>query len=100
MLVCEDLSLPQQVVQAVHAAHEAGRLLTDKGGLSVAVCSVPNERKLHLAHARIEDSGIRAVLFREPDLGGRATAIATEPVNHETFRNTFRKYRLWGGRLR
>ena len=98
MLVCGDLSLPQQLCQAVHAAHESGIHLGDKnnGISSVVVCAVPNEDELLRAEHRLAQKGIRTVTFREPDLGNRATALSTEPING-AFRKVLSRYPLWKG---
>ena len=98
MLVRTDLPLEQQIVQAVHAAHESGRHLAPQNESidSVVVCRVDSEQKLMRAHDRLERQGIRTVLFREPDIGNQATALATEPVNGSV-RKSLSKYPLWKG---
>jgi hypothetical protein len=98
VLVCGDLSLPQQLCQAVHAAHEAGAHLADKenGISSVVICSVPNEDELLRAEHRLAQKGIRSVVFREPDLKNRATALSTEQING-AFRKVLSRYPLWKG---
>lgn len=98
MLVCEDLSPAQQICQAVHAAHESGLHLADKsnGISSVVVCSVPAEDDLLKAEFELTRRGIRLVVFKEPDLGGRATALATEPLDGAC-RKFLSRYPLWKG---
>lgn len=98
MLVCGDLTLRQQLCQAVHAAHESGiHLNGNKNGISsVVVCSVPTEDALLKAEYNLGKRGIRTVVFREPDLGNRATALSTEPING-AFRKFLSKYPLWEG---
>lgn len=98
MLVCGDLSLAQQMCQAVHAAHESGIHLSDKnnGISSVVICSVPSEDDLLKADFDLKRRGIRSVIFKEPDLENRATALATEPLNGE-FRKLLSRYPLWKG---
>jgi len=98
VLVCGDLSLPQQMCQAVHAAHESGIHLTEKsnGISSVVICSVPDEAELLKAEYKLKMSGIRTVTFREPDLGDRATALSTEHIN-QAARKVLSRYPLWKG---
>lgn len=98
MLVCGDLSLPQQICQAVHAAYESGLHLGDKknGISSVVICSVTDEKELVKADYRLKESGIKTALFHEPDLGGRATALATEQVT-QAARKVLSRYPLWKG---
>jgi hypothetical protein len=98
VLVCGDLSPAQQMCQAVHAAYESGLHLGDKtnGISSVVICSVSDEKELLKADYRLKASGIKTVTFREPDLGDRATALATEQVN-EAARKVLSRYPLWKG---
>ena len=98
MLVCGDLPIPQQMCQAVHAAYESALHLGDKqnGVSSVVICSVPDEADLLKAQFRIQESGTKTVLFREPDLGNRATAIATEQIDQAS-RKVLSRYPLWKG---
>ena len=96
MLVRSDLSQAQQLVQAVHAAHEAGIRFGDPSSISsVVICSVPSEASLLLAKERADLAGIRTALFVEDDFGDQATAFATEPL-HGSLRKVFRDYPLWG----
>jgi hypothetical protein len=95
VLVRQDIPLSQQLVQAVHAAHEAGIYLSEESQTSsVVVCGVSNEQELLKSQARIESRGIRFVLFREPDMNDEATALASEPLNG-TGKKAFANYKLW-----
>jgi hypothetical protein len=69
-------------VQAVHAAVEAARrfLTPDHPHPHLVLCRVPSERDLLAAADRLDRLGIRFQLFREPDRGDEATALATEPL--------------------
>ena len=98
VLVRTDLSLPQQLCQAAHAAHESGRHLADRTSAvsSIVLCALPSERTLLDARERLEFLGLRTVLFREPDLGGQATALATEPLEPSR-RSMLSRYPLWKG---
>jgi hypothetical protein len=58
------------------------------------VIGVPDEESLLDAHRLTEHHGIRAVLFREPDINDEATALCTEAVDPAGGR-TFRRYKLW-----
>jgi hypothetical protein len=87
--------MAQQLCQAVHAAYEAGIRFGDPHRISsVVVCSVPDERALQLAEARIRDNGIKSYMFTEPDIGDEATALATEPI-FGAARRVLSKYPLW-----
>ena len=82
--------------QGIHAAYESGLHLTsptDEIHYTV-VCQVPDEMSLLKAQYDIEHMGFRTVLFKEPDLGNQATALATEPIP-ECVKKKFSKYQLW-----
>lgn len=82
-------------MQAVHAAHDAGRFFCspDDPVPSVVVCQAPDEDSLQREANRLEQRGIRVTVFREPDRGNEATALATEPLGQEA-RRLFRKWKL------
>jgi len=92
--VCADLSPQQQMVQVAHAAQECGLHLSTAAPDSdfIVVCSVPNEAALLAEAAKHEHARIRVI--REPDLGQRATAIASAPVVGKA-RKPFRHWKLW-----
>lgn len=99
MFVRTDLPLAQQIVQAVHAAYEAGRDYAREEPysdqrFSVVICQIPNEQKLLFEYERLKRNGTVSTLFREPDIGNQATAFATEPVADRKF---FSRYQLWKG---
>jgi len=90
--------MAQQLVQAVHAAYEAGKHLAGDSPQidSVVVCCVKNEQALLKAQHRLDLDGIQTVVFREPDIGDQATALATEPLCVER-RKPLSRYELWEG---
>ncbi len=92
------MGVPQQLVQAGHAALESGIHLshTTERVSSLVVCSVSNEEALLKALDRIRFRGVNVVLFREADMNDEATALATEPVSGKA-RKAFAKYPLWKG---
>ncbi|MEM7356674.1 MAG: hypothetical protein AAF657_38010, partial [Acidobacteriota bacterium] len=73
------MPLAQQLVQAVHAAIEAGCRFPLVGHPSLVLCEVRSESALLRAAAELSSAGIGYALFREPDLKHQATALATEP---------------------
>jgi hypothetical protein len=96
-LVREDLSLPQQTVQACHAAISAAELYLGRPTDNLVVCGVKSEEALHKARDHLEAHGIRLVTFCEPDIGDQLTALATEPI-FDDLRKVFRKFQLIRGR--
>lgn len=95
MVVREDLTHPQQVVQACHAVIEAVQSTppeTDKHP-NVIICAVRDERRLLSLAARLARKGIAFQVFSEPDMDGQRTALATEVVYGDR-RRAFRNLRL------
>lgn len=92
-----DIALAQQLVQASHAALEAG--LKDKHTYqqtsSIIMFQIPDEETLKKELEYIESLGIECASFYEPyeDMG--ITAFATLPVTEDK-RHFFKKYTLWG----
>jgi hypothetical protein len=82
-------------VQSCHAVAEAARhfLPPDHDHPHLIVCGVRDEPALVHAARRLTALGVRFRLFLEPDAGGRATALATEPVCGPA-RRAFRRYQL------
>jgi hypothetical protein len=83
VLVRTDLSPAQIAVQAVHAAIEASRqfLTPNCEHPHIVLCGIASEQRLLAAADRLFRRGIRLSLFREPDRGNEATALATEPLS-------------------
>lgn len=92
----KDISLPQQLVQAAHAAHESGIHLSKQynNTSSIVICGVSSEKELMKANDYINSKGINTVVFKEPDMGSEATALASEPID-STKRCHFSKFKLW-----
>jgi len=58
------------------------------------IVAISDEAALIDLSAKLEWKKIRHYLFREPDLGGQATALATEPLDAAA-KKFFSKYELW-----
>lgn len=95
VLVRNDLSIPQQAVQSAHAAIESGRNYLKPGEEhpSVIICSVKNENKLMKCAEELKEQGIDFQLFREPDIGNAATALASRPLIGKE-RKAFSRFQL------
>ena len=85
LVVRGDLPPGAQAVQAVHAARqfafehaEVEQRWFDTSN-TLALLAVPDEVSLLELLELAGRSGARVSVFREPDLGGAATAIAVEP---------------------
>lgn len=96
VLVRRDIPIAQQLVQAAHAAAEAGRTFykAEHGIASLIVLTVPDVRALHAARARIEGKGVQTLLFHEPDYGIGDSALSTEPLLDEQ-RKYLASWPLW-----
>lgn len=74
-----------QLVQASHAAFEAGQKTGPEGPEGpeqpyIVLCETASEASLLEAAAMLDNAGIPHVIFTEEDLGGQATAICTLPL--------------------
>lgn len=92
----KDLSLAQQFVQYGHALHHAGHLFGNTEGAHLCFFEQHSETDLLNTSVKLHALGIPHVLFREPDIGNQATAIATAPLTPE-FKKHFRKFKLYKG---
>jgi hypothetical protein len=97
VFVRADLPLADQVVQVGHACLEAGRRFEQPPTLGhVVVLSVPSQRELLSATARVRMAGIRCLVFSDPDLSilRQETAACSEPVSADD-RRVFRRFSMW-----
>jgi len=97
--VRSDLPIPQQAVQACHAAYAAGSKTSPEStkDLFLILCEAKNEQKLLFESERLNRAGIAHVLFREPDLDNQITALATLPLDRQRHGGFFRGWSLWRG---
>lgn len=96
VLVREDISLEQKLVQVGHAVLEAGfRFQRPAQTASLIVLSVPDRGALEAAAVRLNAKGIDHYLFHEPDFGMGHSALATRPLSEKAERHLMRKYPLF-----
>jgi len=100
VLVREDLPIYMQIIQVAHACVTAGARFGCPDYHHLILLGVPDESGLYRASEAMDSTGIRHVLFEEPDIvdadeGGR-TAICTEPIVDVLTRKMFREFRMWG----
>lgn len=95
ILIRKDLSIPQQAVQSCHAAIESARNYIKPGDEhpSVIICHIKSEQKLLMCADELKQKGIDFQLFREPDIGNQATALASRPLKGEE-RAAFARFQL------
>lgn len=95
ILVRNDLSNAQKAVQACHAAIESSRAFMNKESEhpSVILCTVKSEHKLLACAEELDLKGIDHVIFREPDIGNQATALASIPLIGKE-RQAFSRFQL------
>lgn len=96
VLVREDISLEQQMVQACHAASEAGFAFpAPPVTSSLIVCTVPDRAALLAARERLARYGIRNEMFFEPSWEMGHSALATEPISQRKQRFAMNIYPLF-----
>ena len=95
VVVCADLTPSQQAVQSCHACIAAGRDLVQCDSPNLVLVTVPDEKALEAISGCLDLAGIRHRVFVEEDLGDRATALATEPIE-QSQRKHFRDLPLYG----
>ena len=83
----------QQIIQACHAANEAGKKDTE-GIKALVLCETPNEASLLREAAKLSELGIPYVLFQEDLLDNQATAIATVALDSRQ-RKKLKDWQLW-----
>lgn len=94
IIVCSDLEPRQIVVQACHAALEAGIHLEQCRPFpsGIVMLKVSCEKSLLKAHRKLSNKGIKSQLFWENPMN-RYTALATEVIPQEK-RILLRKFKL------
>jgi len=93
VFVRQDLSGPQQAVQAAHAAIESTKRWPYIGDHPhMVLIGVKNEEKLKAAIDKAKKAGIIVADFHEEGVG--MTAFATRPIISDEDRSVFRKYQL------
>lgn len=88
------MSIPQQLVQATHAAHECGLAHSDSGTpSSVIIFGIKDKDSLTSLFEQYQLQ-LPCYPFYEPykDIG--LTAFATQPIVEEQ-RHLFKKFKLW-----
>lgn len=98
VVVREDLTRAQALVQVAHAAYEAARRF-DLDGLAthlVAVTVKDQEGLLDFSE-RLKETGINHHVFFEPDDNMGESALATRPIQSNKERGLFKKLPLYRG---
>lgn len=95
IFVRQDIPPVQQVIQAAHAAHEAGIMFgkVNKQISHFCIFGVKNENDLLDARNFSTSNKIKGFLFYEPDFEMGNSAFATEPIVGEK-RKLFTVFRL------
>jgi len=91
LFIRTDLTHPQQIVQASHAALEAGNRFGPHSHL--VLIGIKDEQALLQAAARLDESGIEHEKFFEPDNQAGYTALCTRPLQGEE-RKPLKRFRL------
>ncbi len=101
VLIRTDISLEQQIVQASHAAVEAGFRFQPPADdtASLIVCAVPDQQALERAARELQLRNIEHHMFFEPDFDMGHSALATRPIYGDE-RKAMRKYPLYRAEMR
>ena len=96
VLVRTDIDPAHQVVQAAHAAAEAGRQFYEPahGIARLIVLAVRDAAQLQAARAFLQWRGVESTVFFEPDFGMGHSALATRPLVAAE-RKLMRRWPLW-----
>lgn len=95
IFIRKDLTVPQQIVQASHAALEAGFAYNQPAGSTyIVLISIKNQSDLTKVSDRLTSQGIDHQKFFEPDYDTGYTAIATRPL-FGTEREPLKRYSLY-----
>ena len=95
IFIREDLSHAQQIVQAAHAALEAGFVYDQpKDSTHIVLIGAKNEEELLKISQYLKNCSIDSQIFYEPDFDTGYTAIATKPLYGEE-RQPLKKYSLF-----
>jgi hypothetical protein len=95
IFIREDLSQAQKIVQASHAALEAGFVYDQPNGSThIVLIGAKNQEALLGVRQHLENCGIDFQIFHEPDYDTGYTAIATKPLYGDE-RLPLKKYSLF-----
>jgi hypothetical protein len=92
--VRKDLPIEQQIVQACHAAYEAGKKDDLPGINTMVVLEVANQIELLDISEKLSLQNIPHQTFIEPDINNETTALCTHALSND-FRKKFKKFSLW-----
>ena len=94
IFVRQDISIPQQLVQASHAAHESGLAHSQSGeSNSIIIFGTKDKSELEDLFDRFHPE-IDCYPFFEPYKDTGLTAFATKPIL-ESQRKIFKEFKLW-----
>lgn len=83
MVVCQDIPLQHQAVQATHAGIVAGEKLINCNQPYLVLLTVPNQFELVRLSVLLSKHDVKHHVFHEDDMGGRPTALSTEPIGKD-----------------
>ncbi len=101
IIVRKDLAWPQIAVQSAHSVLESAIKFNDPRSQAersrqiqnIILLEVDDEKSLLEASKYLDNHEIAHILFREPDIGNCATALATNILYQES-RKLFRNFKL------
>lgn len=92
------MPLQHQAVQAVHAGIAAGRELIRCDNPYLVLLTIPTQAELVRLSCHLTKHGVAHRVFIEDDMGGRPTALGTEPIGKDDpKRRLFRGLKAYRG---
>lgn len=95
LVLRSDLPIEQQIVQAAHSAHQAGRLYPAPIDTHLILLEAKHESQLQKISNDLTDLNIQHHMFHEPDYDTGYTSITTEPITDRALRKYFSRYSLY-----
>lgn len=83
VVVCKDIPVRHQAVQACHAAIAAAQEIIHWKQPYLVVLTVRNQHELIDLSTRLSGVGIQHRVFHKDDMDGRPTALATQNIKHD-----------------
>ena len=97
VFIRQDLPIEQQIVQASHASHEAGREFKYPADQisNLILLNVKSEEHLKEIANDLDELRIQYKMFFEPDYNRGYTSIATAPISSLDHRRYFHTHKLY-----
>lgn len=99
-IICvDDMNPGYKCVQSAHALADFAvkhqyEFQQWQMGSNYLCCLEATERKLEIILSKLEALDIKYVIFNEPDIGNKMTAVAVEAISREQHKKLFKNLKL------